>query len=325
MLLSLLYVNTAVPSSFSVLPIFSRLDKLLYFIYKQEYLEFISRNENQKGLHFLYKYIKPLESVCEAQHAGEFKELCYLLSFKVRSLPLLVSPERSELSLLRALARRAEVPGDSRRHAVARVLRRERDSRKASRFCVRLISQVPPNRLVTLLKQAYSYQASQTFPNTPRSMRIVSLLEDINGYPLPSFLEDCQQHVEGPIKGVAVLCESSVAVSARNALYVWNRQEPDPTLKRIGGHNGLKSVIAELGSTSFRRLRIGVGRPEKSGTADYVLSKFDGAEAERFNLSLDAAAEAVRAALTGGMSRAMNKFNAWTIPAGDEEKTNQPQ
>ena len=239
MLLSLLYVNTAVPSSFSVLPIFSRLDKLLYFIYKQEYLEFISRNENQKGLHFLYKYIKPLESVCEAQHAGEFKELCYLLSFKVRSLPLLVSPERSELSLLRALARRAEVPGDSRRHAVARVLRRERDSRKASRFCVRLISQVPPNRLVTLLKQAYSYQASQTFPNTPRSMRIVSLLEDINGYPLPSFLEDCQQHVEGPIKGVAVLCESSVAVSARNALYVWNRQEPDPTLKRIGGHNGL--------------------------------------------------------------------------------------
>ena len=92
-----------------------------------------------------------------------------------------------------------------------------------------------------------------------------------------------------------------------------------------GGHNGLKSVIAELGSPSFRRLRIGVGRPEKSGTADYVLSKFDGAEAERFNLSLDAAAEAVRAALTGGMSRAMNKFNAWTIPAGDEEKTNQPQ
>ena len=84
-------------------------------------------------------------------------------------------------------------------------------------------------------------------------------------------------------------------------------------------------MIAELGSPSFRRLRIGVGRPEKSGTADYVLSKFDGAEAERFNLSLDAAAEAVRAALTGGMSRAMNKFNAWTIPAGDEEKTNQPQ
>ena len=92
-----------------------------------------------------------------------------------------------------------------------------------------------------------------------------------------------------------------------------------------GGHNGLKSVIAELGSSSFRRLRIGVGRPEKSGTVDYVLSKFDGAEAERFNQSLDAAAEAVRAALTGGMSRAMNKFNAWAPPVEDEEKTTQPQ
>ena len=58
-----------------------------------------------------------------------------------------------------------------------------------------------------------------------------------------------------------------------------------------GGHNGLKSVIAELGSA----------------------------------LSLDAAAEAVRAALAGGMSRAMNKFNAWAPPAEDEEKTNQSQ
>lgn len=87
---SLLYVNTAAQSSLDIfffIP--SRLEKLLYFIYKQEYLEFISRNENQKGLHFLYKYIKPLESVCESLHAGEFKELCYLLSLKVLpSLPL---------------------------------------------------------------------------------------------------------------------------------------------------------------------------------------------------------------------------------------------
>lgn len=91
-----------------------------------------------------------------------------------------------------------------------------------------------------------------------------------------------------------------------------------------GGHNGLKSVIAELESASFLRLRIGIGRPEKSGTIDYVLSKFDGAEEERFKLSLDAAAEAVRTALTGGVARAMNKFNAW-VPADDGETTNQPK
>ena len=90
-----------------------------------------------------------------------------------------------------------------------------------------------------------------------------------------------------------------------------------------GGHNGLKSVIAELGSASFRRLRIGVGRPAPGGTVDYVLSKFDGEEAEQFGMSLDAATEAVRVALAAGMGRAMNQFNAWTIPGEDVEKTNQ--
>ncbi|MDR0932542.1 MAG: aminoacyl-tRNA hydrolase [Victivallales bacterium] len=94
-----------------------------------------------------------------------------------------------------------------------------------------------------------------------------------------------------------------------------------------GGHNGLKSVISELGSADFNRLRIGVGRPEKSDSKDYVLSKFDGEEAKCFDLSLDAAVEAVRTVLTAGIVRAMNKFNAWTPPMEDEdeEKTNQSQ
>lgn len=91
-----------------------------------------------------------------------------------------------------------------------------------------------------------------------------------------------------------------------------------------GGHNGLKSVITELASPAFRRLRIGVGRPEQGGAVDYVLSSFDEKEAKRFERSLEAAAEAVRIVLAGGMSRAMNKFNGWTPPA-EEENTNQSQ
>ena len=70
-------------------------------------------------------------------------------------------------------------------------------------------------------------------------MRFVSLLEDINGYPLPSFLVDSQQHVEGRVKGVVALCESSVAFSARNSLYLWNREDATSALKHIGSHNGL--------------------------------------------------------------------------------------
>lgn len=98
---------------------------------------------------------------------------------------------------------------------------------------------MPPNRLVSLLKQAYSYQASQTCPSTPRSMRVVSLLEDISGSPLPAFLADCQQRVEGPVKGVAALSAASVAFSSRNALFVWNREAAADPLKRVGAHNGL--------------------------------------------------------------------------------------
>ena len=77
-----------------------------------------------------------------------------------------------------------------------------------------------------------------------------------------------------------------------------------------GGHNGLKSVIAELGSADFMRLRIGIGRPQGRDTADYVLSGFSGAEAETFAEALDRAAEAVKTLLACGMTAAMNRFNA---------------
>ncbi len=87
-----------------------------------------------------------------------------------------------------------------------------------------------------------------------------------------------------------------------------------------GGHNGLKSVAAELGSSAFRRLRVGVGRPEPGGTVDYVLSKFEDAEREEFEKSLVRAAEAVRCVLTAGLARAMNQFNV-RLPEEKEQTT----
>ena len=77
-----------------------------------------------------------------------------------------------------------------------------------------------------------------------------------------------------------------------------------------GGHNGLKSVIAELGSAGFSRLRVGIGRPEKGKTADYVLSGFEGDEEKAFEAVVSRAAEAVLTVLSAGMTTAMNKFNA---------------
>ena len=85
-----------------------------------------------------------------------------------------------------------------------------------------------------------------------------------------------------------------------------------------GGHNGLKSVIAELNSSSFKRLRVGIGRPEKGKTADYVLSDFAGDDEKIFNAAIERAAEAVKTVLSSGMAVAMNKFN--TVVSETETK-----
>lgn len=79
-------------------------------------------------------------------------------------------------------------------------------------------------------------------------MRFVSLLEDINGYPLPSFLVDSQQHVEGPVKGIAALCESSVAFSSRNSLYLWNREDSSNPISNTGSNTG--NALKQIGSHS---------------------------------------------------------------------------
>jgi len=89
-----------------------------------------------------------------------------------------------------------------------------------------------------------------------------------------------------------------------------------------GGHNGLKSIIEELGSGTFLRVRVGIGRPEPGKTVDYVLSGFEGEELKLFEASLDGAAQAVKTVLSSGLGRAMNQFNAWSPEAGEEQKTN---
>lgn len=77
-----------------------------------------------------------------------------------------------------------------------------------------------------------------------------------------------------------------------------------------GGHHGLESVIAMLGTDRIKRLRIGIGHPGSGKTVDYVLSEFEGDGERKFSAALDTAAEAVKMVLSAGMDRAMNKYNA---------------
>jgi len=78
-----------------------------------------------------------------------------------------------------------------------------------------------------------------------------------------------------------------------------------------GGHNGLKSVIAHLGSDGFPRIRIGVGAPPhpEFDMADWVLSAFHGQDLEDMRAAADRAADAVICYVTDGPERAMNRFN----------------
>jgi PTH1 family peptidyl-tRNA hydrolase len=78
-----------------------------------------------------------------------------------------------------------------------------------------------------------------------------------------------------------------------------------------GGHNGLKSVIAQLGTQEFPRLRIGVGRgDERRDLADHVLSKFDPAERDTIEAAVLRAADAAETFISDGIELVMNRFNA---------------
>ena len=78
-----------------------------------------------------------------------------------------------------------------------------------------------------------------------------------------------------------------------------------------GGHNGLKDIIAKLGTDAFPRIRIGVGAPPHPDydMADWVLSSFKNQDAEDMLAAAARAAEAAQCYITQGADRAMNRFN----------------
>jgi PTH1 family peptidyl-tRNA hydrolase len=78
-----------------------------------------------------------------------------------------------------------------------------------------------------------------------------------------------------------------------------------------GGHNGLKSIVEQLGTDQFPRLRVGVGRGDaRRDLADHVLSKFDPHERETIQAAVLRAADAAEMFVSDGIERVMNTFNA---------------
>ncbi len=76
------------------------------------------------------------------------------------------------------------------------------------------------------------------------------------------------------------------------------------------GHNGIRSIIGELHTQQFPRVRIGIGHPQLSGgQVSHVLNRFTDAELPEVNQTIQRAAEALECLLTENITVAMNRFN----------------
>ena len=83
-----------------------------------------------------------------------------------------------------------------------------------------------------------------------------------------------------------------------------------------GGHNGIKSILATLGTEEFTRIRLGVGKPPthtgreiRAGGTDYLLSPLRKMQLAELDEVLDQAVRAVEMVITHGAAKAMNDFN----------------
>ena len=76
-----------------------------------------------------------------------------------------------------------------------------------------------------------------------------------------------------------------------------------------GGHHGLESLIAELRTEEFCRLKIGIGAPPEGDLIDHVLGEFDGGEREAMKRAVLAASDAAEVWAELGTGECMNRYN----------------
>ena len=92
-----------------------------------------------------------------------------------------------------------------------------------------------------------------------------------------------------------------------------------------GGHNGIASIIEELGVQDFYRLRCGIGRNfSEGGLVEYVLSDFKEDEIEQRNVMIQKAIESIELLIEVGPSRAMSMINSGELWEEKEKDSNSP-
>ncbi|MGN0157708.1 MAG: aminoacyl-tRNA hydrolase [Brotaphodocola sp.] len=106
-------------------------------------------------------------------------------------------------------------------------------------------------------------------------------------------------------------------IEAEDIIIIYDDISLEPGQLRIrlkgsaGGHNGIKNIIAHLGSQEFPRIKVGVGaKPPRMDLADYVLSRFSKEDQPLMDEAFKEAAGAAVMMMTEGAEKAMNHFNS---------------
>jgi len=104
-------------------------------------------------------------------------------------------------------------------------------------------------------------------------------------------------------------------IETSNIIVIYDDVDLDQGKLRIrpngsaGTHNGMKSIIFQLQSEEFPRIRIGIGRPSNMDLADYVLQRFSSEETDLIKEVAIVASKAVDEIILSGIDSAMNKYN----------------
>ncbi len=116
----------------------------------------------------------------------------------------------------------------------------------------------------------------------------------------------------GPTAGLARFFK----IPATDVIVVHDELDLPPSVIRVkqgggeGGHNGLKSISASLGTKDYLRVRCGIGRPPgRMDPADYVLRDFSAAERKELPIDLENAADAVELLIQYGLLETQNRLH----------------
>lgn len=131
---------------------------------------------------------------------------------------------------------------------------------------------------------------------------------------MPVMLAKPQTYMNASGRSVRALLESRSAAPGQLIL-VYDDLDLPWTAVRIrakgspGGHHGVESVVGEIGSTDFPRVRLGIAGYRVEDGAEFVLAPFKRAQKKELDEVLDHASAAVRSIISAGVEKAMTIFN----------------